>query len=117
MTDGARQEPPSLDEFSRRLDAARGEKAPPEGSNRSRGAALGRAFRVGSELLAGLFVGALLGLGLDEAFGTKPFWLLVGILFGFAAGVLNVSRAFKALNKDAPDGGKSDGGNSPSGEG
>lgn len=67
--------------------------------------------------MAGLLVGALLGLGLDEAFGTKPFWLLAGILFGFAAGVLNVSRAFKALNKDASDGGKSGGGNSPSGEG
>lgn len=112
MTDGAKQEPPSLDEFSKRLDAARGEKAPAEGSNQARGAALGRAFRVGSELLAGLLVGALLGLGLDTLFDTKPFLLLVGILLGFAAGVLNVARAFKALNRDA-----SDDGNSPSGGG
>lgn len=106
MSDGAKQEPPSLDEFSRRLDAARGDGAPPEDSNRSRGAALGRAFRVGSELLAGLLVGALLGLGLDTLFGTKPFLLLVGIFMGFAAGVLNVSRAFKASTEDAAGNGQ-----------
>ena len=107
MTDGAKQDPPSLDEFSRRLDAARGEKAPREGSNRSRGRDLGRAFRVGSELLAGLFVGAILGLGLDTLFDTKPFLLLVGILLGFAAGVMNVSRAFKASTGDTSGNGQS----------
>jgi ATP synthase protein I len=111
MTDGAKQDPPSLDEFAKRLDAARGAEAA-GGSGRARGVALGRAFRVGSELLAGLLVGALLGLGADTLFDTKPLLLLVGILFGFAACVLNVARAFKALNKDA-----SDDGNSPSGGG
>ncbi len=112
MTDGAKQDPPSLDEFSRRLDAARGGEAPTEGSNRSRGRELGRAFRVGSELLAGLFVGAILGLGLDTLFDTKPLLLLVGILLGFAAGVLNVSRAFKEST-----GGASGNGQSPNGQG
>lgn len=105
MSDGAKQDPPSLDEFSRRLDAARGAEAPAENSNRTSGAALGRAFRVGSEMLAGLIVGGLLGLGLDTLFDTKPFLLLVGILFGFAAGVLNVSRAFKETG-EKPSGGR-----------
>ncbi len=109
MSDGAKQEPPSLDEFSRRLDAARGVKAPVESLGRSRGVGLGRAFRVGSELLAGLFVGALLGLGLDTLFGTKPWLLLVGILFGFAAGVMSVSRAFKATSPEKPDDGSDSG--------
>ncbi len=112
MSDGAKQEPPSLDEFAKRLDAARGAQEAEGGSNRARGVALGRAFRVGSELLAGLFVGALLGLGADTLFDTKPFLLLVGILFGFAAGVLNVSRAFKASTTDAAAGG-----DKPSGQG
>lgn len=103
MSDGAKQDPPSLDEFSRRLDAARGGSAPAENSNRSRGVELGRAFRVGSELLAGLIVGVLLGLGLDTLFDTKPWLLLVGILFGFAAGVMNVSRAFKASSPENSD--------------
>lgn len=101
MSDGAKQDPPSLDEFARRLDAARGASGAPAGSNRAKGLALGRAFRVGSELLAGLLVGALLGLGADTLFGTKPLLLLVGIFLGFAAGVLNVGRAFKASARDA----------------
>jgi ATP synthase protein I len=102
MSDGAKQDPPSLDEFAKRLDAARG--AQQADSGRTRGVELGRAFRVGSELLAGLLVGALLGWGLDALFGTKPWLLLAGVLLGFAAGVINVSRAFKAsVSKAAGD--------------
>ncbi len=104
MSDGAKQDPPSLDEFAKRLHAARGVKEAGGASPNARGVAIGRAFRVGSELLAGLFVGALLGLGLDTVLGTKPWLLLVGILFGFAAGVLNVSRAFKASSETSHTG-------------
>lgn len=60
---------------------------------------MGRAFRVASELLAGLFVGAVLGLGLDKLLGTSPWLLLAGLGLGFAAGIRNVSRALKELNK------------------
>lgn len=59
---------------------------------------MGRAFRVASELLAGLFVGAALGLGLDKLLGTSPWLLLAGLGLGFAAGIRNVSRALKELN-------------------
>ncbi len=106
MSDGAKQDPPSLDEFAERLDAARGDQAADSGSAKARGVQLGRAFRVGSELLAGLIVGALLGLGLDTLFDTKPFLLLVGILLGFAAGVLNVRRAFVATTTRGSDNGR-----------
>lgn len=116
MSDGAKQDPPSLDEFARRLDDACGRQETEGGSGRTRGVALGRAFRVGSELLAGLLVGALLGAGADTLFGTKPFLLLVGILMGFAAGVLNVARAFKELGK-AAQGDADAGGSKPSGQG
>ncbi|NWG91415.1 MAG: AtpZ/AtpI family protein [Parvularculaceae bacterium] len=101
MSDGAKQDPPSLDEFAKRLDDARGRQETDGGSGRTRGVALGRAFRVGSELLAGLLVGALLGAGADALFDTKPWLLLVGILMGFAAGVLNVARAFRELGRSA----------------
>ncbi|HNR76969.1 MAG TPA: AtpZ/AtpI family protein [Parvularculaceae bacterium] len=101
MTDGAKQDPPSLDEFSQRLDAARGVKEAKENSRRTGSVALGRAFRVGSELLAALLVGALLGWGLDTVFSSRPWLMLVGILFGFAAGILNVNRAFKESNGEA----------------
>ncbi|MHA7871479.1 MAG: AtpZ/AtpI family protein [Hyphococcus sp.] len=91
--------PPSLDEFSDRLDRLRGS---PEPENpRGGGAAWGRAMRVSSELLAGLFVGALLGLGLDRWLGTEPWFLLAGIGLGFAAGLRNLTRAVNEGNEDS----------------
>jgi ATP synthase protein I len=44
-------------------------------------------------LLAGIFVGSLLGLGLDRLLGSEPWFLLAGIGLGFAAGLRNLSRS------------------------
>lgn len=52
-----------------------------------------RGFRLSSELVAGVAVGALLGWMLDRWLGTSPWGLIVFLLLGFAAGVLNVMRA------------------------
>ncbi len=89
----SKEGPPSLDEFSDRLERMRGgpeEPGPHKGSS-----AMGRAMRLSTELLAGLLVGCVLGLLLDRWLETSPLFLLVGIGVGFAAGVLNVSRAMK----------------------
>jgi ATP synthase protein I len=102
--DAGKQKPPSLEEFSKRLDAVRGAPAGAKTSATGRGAEFGRAFRVGSELLAALAVGTFLGWGLDRVFGTTPWILLAGIFIGFAAGVLNVARALKQENR--PPGGE-----------
>jgi ATP synthase protein I len=100
--DAGKQKPPSLDEFSKRLSAARGETAKSESARAGRGQALGRALRVASELLAALAVGTLLGWGLDSAFGSRPWFLLAGFGLGFAAGVLNVGRALREEAARAP---------------
>jgi len=102
--DAGKQQPPSLDEFSKRLDAARGDPATAETSRAGLGRSTGRALRVASELLAALLVGSLIGWGLDKLLGTAPWLLLLGIGLGFAAGVLNVSRAMKELNKPSENG-------------
>lgn len=93
--------PPSLDEFSDRLDRARGEPEieNPRGGGPGNGAAWGRAMRVSSDLLAGLFVGSLLGLGLDRWLGTQPWFLLAGIGLGFAAGLRNIMRSLNDENE------------------
>lgn len=52
-------------------------------------------FRVGTELLAGVLVGAALGYVLDLYFGTKPWLLVTFLFFGGAAGFLNVYRFVK----------------------
>jgi len=52
----------------------------------------GLAFRVGVELVSALAVGAGLGWLLDEWLGTRPWLMLVFVLLGAAAGILNVFR-------------------------
>lgn len=50
-------------------------------------------FRLSSELIAGVGLGALLGWGFDRLLSTSPFGLIVFVLLGFSAGVLNVIRS------------------------
>jgi len=52
-----------------------------------------KGFRLSSELVAGIVVGAGLGWLLDRFLGIAPWGLIVFVLLGFAAGVLNVMRA------------------------
>jgi ATP synthase protein I len=52
-----------------------------------------RGFRLSSELVAGVVVGAGLGWLLDRWLGVSPWGLIIFLLLGFAAGVLNVMRS------------------------
>lgn len=55
-----------------------------------------KGLRLSSELVAGVLVGAGLGLLIDRWLGTSPWGLIVFLLLGFAAGVLNVVRGASA---------------------
>ena len=55
--------------------------------------AFARGFRLSTELVAGVLVGAALGWLLDRWLGISPWGLIVFLLLGFAAGILNVMRA------------------------
>ncbi len=65
-------------------------EGPPPGSV---GSGMARGFRLSTELVAGVLVGAGIGWGLDRWLGISPWGLIVFLLLGFAAGVLNVVRA------------------------
>jgi ATP synthase protein I len=52
-----------------------------------------KGFRLSSELVAGVVVGAGIGWLLDRWLGISPWGLIVFVLLGFAAGVLNVMRS------------------------
>jgi len=52
-----------------------------------------RGFRLSSELVAGVVVGAGIGWLLDRWLGITPWGLIIFLLLGFAAGVLNVMRS------------------------
>ncbi len=53
----------------------------------------GQALKLSSEFVAGIVVGAGLGWLIDQVAGTSPWGLIVFLLLGFAAGVLNVLRS------------------------
>jgi ATP synthase protein I len=52
-----------------------------------------RGFRLSSELVAGVVVGAGIGWFIDRWLGISPWGLMIFLLLGFAAGVLNVMRS------------------------
>ena len=76
---------------SRNIRTDQSEAGSGDGSARASAMALG--FRLSSELVAGVLVGALMGWGFDRLLSTSPFGLIVFVLLGFTAGVLNVIRS------------------------
>ena len=76
---------------SRNIRTDQSEAGSGDGSARASAMALG--FRLSSELVAGVLVGALMGWGFDRLLSTSPFGLIVFVLVGFVAGVLNVIRS------------------------
>ena len=65
-----------------------------------KGSFMGNAFKLGTELVAAVAVGTIIGFILDSWFGTKP-WLIITFFFlGAAAGILNVIRAAKRMQKE-----------------
>jgi ATP synthase protein I len=91
-----------LDDLDSRLgairDRQRDEESKETGSPGTR-EAMGYALRIGVELVAGLVVGGGIGWLLDAWLGTGPLLLIVFFFLGAAAGMLNVFRAVKALNR------------------
>ena len=89
---------PSLDELKHRISKAKrkvdvaDQPPPPNGS---------AAYRMSAELVAGTFVGAIMGYGFDELLGTVPLMTILLLLAGFAAGMRNVFRSAKAMQEAA----------------
>ncbi|MFK4824225.1 AtpZ/AtpI family protein [Paenochrobactrum sp. BZR 588] len=64
-------------------------------------AQVAQAMKISSEFIAGILVGALIGWFIDRVAATSPWGLIIFLLLGFGAGVLNVLRASgKVAEKD-----------------
>ena len=63
------------------------------GDRAARASAMALGFRLSSELVAGVAVGAGIGWGFDRLLSTSPFGFIVFMLLGFVAGVVNVVRS------------------------
>ena len=84
--------------FEDRLRVARGRQgmdAPPgtdTGLDRQEQSALGVGLRVGVELVSALAVAVAIGWGLDHWLHTLPLFLVLFLVLGGVAGMLNVWR-------------------------
>jgi ATP synthase protein I len=94
-----------LDKLEGKLAAVRSRKAPaPDQDPEGRGRAMGQALRLGTELVAGVLVGGFIGWALDKLFGSSPLMLVVFLILGAAAGILNVVRTAQRMQAEAPSG-------------
>jgi ATP synthase protein I len=69
------------------------------GNGAARASAMALGFRLSSELVAGVVVGALIGWGIDHVASTSPWGLIVMVPLGFIAGVVNVVRSANKANR------------------
>jgi ATP synthase protein I len=67
----------------------------------AKASAMAMGLRLSSELVAGVLVGAGLGWGFDRLLSTSPWGLIVFLLLGFTAGVINVMRAAGVMAKQS----------------
>lgn len=87
-----------LDQKLTRVEAEREKlKNPPEGDR----SAMGTAFRLSSEFVIAIFVGAFIGWHLDGWLGTKPWLLVLFLMLGFGAGIKLVFRSAAEMDNRA----------------
>lgn len=87
-----------LSSLQERVSKARKPQAP-ESETKGRGSAIGMAYRLSMELVVGIVVGGFIGWWLDKWLSTKPIFLLVMLLLGMIAGVLNMLRTARDMRQ------------------
>ena len=60
---------------------------------------MGTAFKMSTELVSAVAVGTIIGVILDNWFGTKPWLILIFFFAGVAAGIMNVVKTAKKMQK------------------
>jgi len=92
-----------ISDLGERLDKVKAQRqteaqADLDAGMRGRGMAYG--MRMAAELVAAVIVGGAIGYGLDRWLGSTPWLFLLFFVLGFAAGVLNVVRAYERMQKE-----------------
>jgi ATP synthase protein I len=60
---------------------------------------IGTALKLSTELVSAVAVGTIIGFILDTTFGTKPWLILIFFFVGVIAGIVNVFRSAKNMQK------------------
>ena len=89
------------EDFKTRLKIAKSKIKKQSLSNgEKRASFMGNAFKLGTELVAAVGVGTIIGFILDSWFGTKPSLIIIFFFLGAGAGILNVIRAANRMQKE-----------------
>jgi len=90
----------NLDDFKTRLKIARSKLKNQSIENTNKNSVfLGNAFKLGTELVAAVVVGTIIGFILDGWFDTKPILTIFFFFLGAVAGIVNVIKAAKRMQK------------------
>ena len=88
------------DDLKTRLKIAKSnfkKKNPPNKDNEK--SSFGKACQLSTELVSAVLVATIIGFILDNWFDTKPWFIITFFFAGVAAGILNVVRSAKKMNK------------------
>ena len=89
------------EDFKTRLKIAKSKiKKQVQSNSEKRGSFMGSAFKLGTELVAAVAVGTIIGFILDSWFDTKPWLIIIFFFLGTAAGILNVIRTANRMQKE-----------------
>ena len=67
--------------------------------NSQNSSSIGAAFKLSTELVSAVVVGTIIGFILDKTFGTKPWLIIIFFFVGVIAGIINVIKSAKNMQK------------------
>ena len=90
----------SKDQFKTRLQIAKDKLLKKNIDNKNRNSSsIGAAFKLSTELVSAVAVGTIIGFILDKTFGTKPWLIIIFFFIGVIAGITNVIKSAKNMQK------------------
>ena len=90
----------SKDQFKTRLQIAKDKLLKKELYEKNQNSSsIGAAFKLSTELVVAVLVGTIIGFILDNTFGTKPWLIIIFFFVGVVAGIINVVRSAKNMQK------------------
>ena len=90
----------SKDQFKTRLEIAKKKASKRNLDDKKHNPSpIGSAFKLSTELVSAVAVGTIIGFILDKTFGTKPWLIIIFFFVGVIAGIINVVRSAKNMQK------------------
>ena len=87
------------DPFKTRLEIAKKKVLDKKNVRKLNPSPIGTAFKLSTELVSAVAVGTIIGFILDKTFGTKPWLILIFFFVGVVAGIMNVIKSAKNMQK------------------